>query len=73
MIGVGTVIIEDVPDYSIMAGNPARLIKKRTALFIRMTKKRSGVRDVSLKKNQNPAQSALPTTTLASATRMDVS
>ena len=31
IIGAGSVITEDVPDYSIMAGNPARIIKKRAA------------------------------------------
>ncbi|MFC1867388.1 hypothetical protein ACFL0H_04575 [Thermodesulfobacteriota bacterium] len=29
VIGAGSVIINDIPDYSVAAGNPARIIKSR--------------------------------------------
>ncbi len=28
MVGVGSVVIEDVPDYCVVVGNPARVVKK---------------------------------------------
>ena len=28
MIAVGSVVSRDVPDYSVVAGNPARVVKK---------------------------------------------
>lgn len=31
IVGAGSVVADDVPDYSIVAGNPARVIKKRLA------------------------------------------
>jgi virginiamycin A acetyltransferase len=31
IIGAGSVVVSDITDYSIVAGNPAKLIKKRTA------------------------------------------
>jgi 2,3,4,5-tetrahydropyridine-2-carboxylate N-succinyltransferase/tetrahydrodipicolinate N-acetyltransferase len=29
IIGAGSVVVNDVPSYTIVAGNPARIIKKR--------------------------------------------
>lgn len=43
LIGAGAVVVEDVPDYAIVAGNPAKLIKQNEEWLVHTPQNRGGL------------------------------